>query len=418
MGGNDAIGDAGTVALAAALRLAIITDNRNAIGNDDTVLDELDLSSCNVGDAGAEALALALSSNPGCLLRLNLADNEISDAASKSLARALVEARCGSGVVFEEIILDNNVGIGDEGAVALAEAMAVGAVRSISVRSCGVKAEGCAAFGKALMELANSNRKQSFDDGDGDGGDGDDESSSSSTFRIDLSGNHFGTLKIKKKKGKASLIRDKASTNIKFIGKTLTSAAKRFGSETMGISADSDDDEEAIMGGLIEEDDEEGMDDTKLQSCGGLAFAGEILSNGDGSNSSSSRKIGSGRPLKISIGMRQCRLDNGAIDALSACIVGAKTNNCDITVDASMNSAEDNAVNALMKRRNATTKEDSRLLASMARRHMDFLDRIADARQRQSEAADAAMGGGFFDDEEEDDLYGVGFDYDPYDDFD
>eukprot|EP00585_Thalassiosira_rotula_P000599 CAMPEP_0196161862 /NCGR_PEP_ID=MMETSP0910-20130528/47548_1 /TAXON_ID=49265 /ORGANISM="Thalassiosira rotula, Strain GSO102" /LENGTH=185 /DNA_ID=CAMNT_0041426807 /DNA_START=96 /DNA_END=653 /DNA_ORIENTATION=+ len=185
----------------------------------------------------------------------------------------------------------------------------------------------------------------------------------------------------------------------------------------MGISADSDDDEEAIMGGLIEEEDEEGMDDAKLQSCGGLAFAGEILSSSDGSNSSSSRKKGSARPLKINIGMRQCRLDNGAIDALSACIVGAKKDDCDIAVDVSMNSAEGNVVDALMKRGSAA-KKDSRLLGSMARRHMDFLDRIADARQRQSEAADAAMGGGFFDEEEEDDLYGVGFDYDPYDDFD
>ena len=61
-------------------------------------------------------------------------------------------------------------------------------------------------------------------------------------------------------------------------------------------------------------------------------------------------------------------------------------------------------------------EKDSKILASKAERHLDFLDRIADARQRQMEAAEtaAARVGSFFDDE--DDFYDLGFDYDSYDD--
>jgi len=85
-------------------------------------------------------------------------------------------------------------------------------------------------------------------------------------------------------------------------------------------------------------------------------------------------------------------------------------------MDVSMNSAEEEVVDALIN-----AEKDSKLLKKMAERHMDLLDRIADARQRQLEAAETASSrvhdlGGTFDDE--DDFYDEGFDYDPYDDFD
>jgi len=340
---------------------------------------------------GAEALALALSSNPGCLIRLDLSNNKISDSGSKALGRALVIARHSSGAVFEEIILDNNQ-ISDEGAEALAEAMALGAVKSISLRSCSVRAQGSAAFGRALASLASRPRK------------------SEEHYHIDLSGNHFGTRKLKKKKGamySANLIRDKASTNIKFIGKTLKGAAKRFGAETMGITADSDDDEE-IMGGLIEEEEEEEADGDVLQACGGMAFVGEILRS-DMHSSQSRNAVNS---PKISIGMRQCCLEQGAIDALSAVVVGATE--CTMSVDVAMNSLADNVVNALKR-----ADKDSKLLASMAQRHTNFLDRITDARRRQLAAAEAAavqvqeLGGSLFDDD--DHFYDAGFDSDDFD---
>lgn len=63
------------MASSAAFRMAISDSSNNT--NDDTlpVMEELDISSCSVGDVGVEAIALAISSNPGCLLRLDLSNN-------------------------------------------------------------------------------------------------------------------------------------------------------------------------------------------------------------------------------------------------------------------------------------------------------------------------------------------------------
>lgn len=372
IGGNNAIGDAGTVALAAALRMGMGGESGSHV-----VLEEIDLSSCNVGDAGAEALALAIASNPDCLRRLDLSNNKITDAGARALGRAFVDARHGSGVVFEKIILDNNVGICDNGAAALAEALGCGAVKSVSLRSCSVQAQGAASFGRSLVSLVNLADR-------------------SGLFCLDISGNHFGNRKIAKKKGAANLIRDRASTNIKFIGKTLKGAAKRFGSETMGITADSDDDEE-VMGGLVD-DDSGGIIGDKIQACGGHAFAGELII----SNPPTKEKLPAS-PLKISVGMRQCLLDDGAIDALSASIVAAKK--CELSVDVSMNLIDDAIVDELLY-----PKRDSEVLALMAERHMGYMDRLSDARERQLEAAEAAATrspnfDSLFDDEEFSDEY-------------
>ena len=383
IGGNTAIADAGCVAIAAALRMAIVNNDSNH------VLEELDLSSCDVGDAGAEALALAISSNPGCLCRLNLSNNKISNAGVKALGRALIDAGR-MGCVFDEIILDNN-DVSDDGARVLADALACGSVKSMSLRSCkALQAPGASAFGQAIMSLANRNN--------------------CGEFKLDLSGNHFGTRTVKKKKG-AAKYSAKATTSIKFIGKTLTSAAKRFSSDAMGLTADSDDDEE-VMGGLVEEED---IDENKIQACGGHAFAGEILRSDQ-----HHMLYHGGQPqpknnekASISVGMRQCFLDDGAIDALAASIVAAT--NCKLSVDIAMNAVEEKVVEALMGK-----ESDSKSLSIMAKRHMDFLDRLADSRQRQMEAAEAAtssfnhdLGGSFFDDE---DVYDAGSD-DQYDDF-
>lgn len=150
----------------------------------------------------------------------------------------------------------------------------------------------------------------------------------------------------------------------------------------MGITVDSDDDEE-IMGGLLEDVEEE--IDNKLLSCGGLAFAGELIN-------SARTKVAVSR-VKISVGMRQCSLDDGAVDALSASVVGA--GNYELSIDVSMNSAEDSIVHDLMD-----AKQDSEVLAKMAKRHADFMDRVANARQRQSASESGIIFGSFFDDEE------------------
>jgi hypothetical protein len=177
IGGNSAIGDAGTVALAAALRMAMGSESGSKV-----VLEELDLSSCNVGDAGAEALAIAIALNPDCLRRLNLSNNKITNAGARAIGMALVDACLRSGVAFEEIILDGNIGISDDGAAALAEALGIGAVKSLSLRSCSFQAQGATVFGRSMVSLINSGN--------------------SGHFSLDLSGNHFGNRKIAKKKGR------------------------------------------------------------------------------------------------------------------------------------------------------------------------------------------------------------------------
>lgn len=364
IGGNTAIGDAGTVALAAALRMAKGSESGSKV-----VLEELDLSSCSVDDAGAEALALAISSNPNCLRRLNLSNNKITNAGARAIGMALMDARLRSGVAFEEIILDGNVGISDDGAAALADAFGKGAVKSLSLRSCSFQAQGAAMFGRSLASLINRDN--------------------SGHFSLDLSGNHFGNRKIAKKKGTATRIRDSASTNMKFIGKTLKGAAKQFGSEAMGITADSDDDEE-VMGGLIEEDDYDGINEEKVGACGGHAFASELLSNIQPTQK---------KDTTISVGMRQCLLDSAASDALSSSIVATK--NCKLLFDVSMNGVDDATVEELLHH-----KRDSTAMASMAECHMDYMDTLVNARERQREAAEAASRNqnfaSFINDEEED----------------
>ena len=112
-------------------------------GGDGTIMEELDLSSCNIGDVGAEAIALALACNPSSLKRLDLSSNKITDVGAIALGRALIESReRTSSFALEQIILDNNGGIGDDGAAVLAKAVSSGAVRSIHLRSCSIRAEG------------------------------------------------------------------------------------------------------------------------------------------------------------------------------------------------------------------------------------------------------------------------------------
>ena len=164
----------------------------------------------------------------------------------------------------------------------------------------------------------------------------------------------------------------------------------------MGITADSDDDEE-VMGGLVD-DDSGGIIGDKIQACGGHAFAGELII----SNPPTKEKLPAS-PLKISVGMRQCLLDDGAIDALSASIVAAKK--CELSVDVSMNLIDDAIVDELLY-----PKRDSEVLALMAERHMGYMDRLSDARERQLEAAEAAATrspnfDSLFDDEEFSDEY-------------
>ncbi|KAL7520861.1 hypothetical protein ACHAWX_006291, partial [Stephanocyclus meneghinianus] len=419
IGGNQAIGDQGVVAIAAALRLAVPNWDGEVDVKDDNciqhnLLEELDLSSCNVGDAGAEALALALAFNPRCLSKLDLSNNQITDVGAKTIGRALVEAhqinllrRGRSNFVLEEIVLDNNVQIGDGGAIAFAEAITCGAIRSISLRSCSIKAGGAAAFGKAISSL--SKQRSSLHD-------------RSIQLHVDLSGNAFGIKSAKKKKGaaySAGLLRDKASSHISYIGKTLQKGWKeglKGAGVSIGVTVESDDDDEklSVMGGLIDTEDD--REDEKLfeatARCGARSFSAEILKGENGGQIVHEEEAGQ---LSVSVAMRRCSLDDGAIDALSAAVTDMmKNSGSRLVIDVSMNSVEPRTMAALLREEN-----EEKLLLFMAKRHMTALAVMNEARERAALAAEASMAradmegkfGGFLFNED-----GIDSEFDQYDD--
>eukprot|EP00985_Skeletonema_marinoi_P018309 scaffold10205_cov215-Skeletonema_marinoi.AAC.12 len=376
IGGNPAIGDAGAVALAAAFRMAASDDNN---GDNGVIMEELDLSSCNIGDVGAEAISLALACNPSSLKRLDLSNNKITDVGAIALGRALIESReRTSGFALDQIILDNNALIGDDGAAALAKAVSAGAVRSVHLRSCSIRAEGAAEFGKALIEIVKHSKTRQFQ---------------SAQIEIDMSGNHFGISKPKKKKGaaySASLLRDKASSNIKFIGKSLQSRIK--GGFGMGLTtAESDDDEEEmgnVMGEILSDDEDvEEFDSDRLKAiarCGARLFSSEIINRASDSSVQAKQTNDDAR-LQIMVGMRQCCLDDGAIDALAAAKVGARKSGTILSIDITMNAGVDDATKAALK-----GDEEEELLSSIAERHSNEMKRILEAQERREAAAEVA----------------------------
>jgi hypothetical protein len=357
IGGNPAIGDAGAVAIAAAFRMAISDDNTDGSA---LIMEELDLSSCNIGDVGAEAIALALACNPSSLKKLDLSNNKITDVGAIALARALLESReRTSGVALEQIILDNNVGIGDDGAAALAKAVSAGVVSSVHIRSCSICAEGAAAFGKAVKEMAKQIGTQQF-----------------CSTQVDIYS--------------ASFLRDKASSNIKFIGRSLQSRLKGSGFGLGLTTAESDDDEEDfgnIVGEDLSDDEEdvEEIDSDRIKAiarCGARSFSGEIL----GPNCDDATQVNDSMMLQISIGMRQCFLDNGAIDSLAAAILSMRKVGAFMSVDVNMNADVDDLTRAALR----GDDEEEVLLSSCSERYMNEVKRVLDAEERRQAAAEVA----------------------------
>ena len=353
LSGNELIGDAGTAALAAALRTA----PRSSC----PLLEVLDLSNCAISDAGCEALAMAIRDNPGCVQNLDLSNNRITDDGAVSLGLAA------SPNALLNIDLSNNKGVTDRGVSALAAGMERGAIRSLVVRSCSIQADGAGALGKALCTLASS---KNTDNGDGE-------------YYIDLSGNMLGTVQVKKHKGSAGLLKSKASATVEadmgFLGKKLRSGLKEAGIGNF-VSAESDDDEEEFLG------DDGGDVDGVAEAggkCGARAFSDAII--GDDGDSGPERTSQSGR-TKCIVGMRHCFLDERAADALAAAIIRARdAYNLGLSVDSVMNAALDDDVVATLG-----DTEDEEMLSEMAQRYFGVLEALRIARQRAREAAEAA----------------------------
>jgi len=403
---NHDIGDAGCAAIAAALRLVNL--KRHDMPNDDTsqfVLDSLDLSSCNIGDAGAEALALALESGPHCIDNLILSHNRITDAGALAIARALHSCRKNNishnRTLVTTLDMSGNPGIGDKGASAIATCLSTKCLSVISLRSCSVQADGASAFSRAILSLAKGNLN-----------------GNTLEVQIDISGNAFGTHKsIKKISGtSASALSAKATkTSRKYIGifgKRLSSGLKEVAgvdiASLLGRSTvESDDEMEEMMdepsygleNGRFEGDSD--IDEEKLETedqarhaasagrCGARSFADPFLNATSQSEVLSSGKSDS---LHCTIGMRKCLLDAGALDALAAAMVQGKEKfGISFSIDVSMNDhdLDHMSTRALMTGLENDSATNQRL-SEMAQRYQKAVEALQRAQVRAAEAA-AAM---------------------------
>ena len=366
LSGNDGIGDGGTAALAAALKTAskfgsTLEKNEDGLDDDDdssfmlSILDTLDLSACGVGDAGVGALAMAIESNPGCVTRLDLSNNAISDDGAIALSKGLIAGyrKSNKFISVDCIDLSNNVDIGDEGAKALFDAVECGAVRSLSLRSCSIKWRGASALGDALGRMISSSS-------DSDEGSSDEPRT---TVEVDISGNHIGK---KAKKTKQS-VSTNMMNNLSFIGKRLKSGLKDVGlSNIAGSSLESDDESELMdsMGGDLADNQ------SSNSRCGGCVLYESLSQELDADS-----KINGDAKLMFRLGVRMCNFDEQGIDALcAACVLAGDSANVRLCIDYSMNgeAIDDEDVMREMIQGNYLDGK----LRDVSEKHLDAMDRF------------------------------------------
>lgn len=334
MSGNPKIGDAGTAAIAAALRTIGATFSPRDSRQKYYILQVLDLSSCNIGDAGIEALALALSDGNYIVEHLDLSNNDVSDHGAALIANALLkttrrgrksrrmEDNVEGNTGLCSLCLDNNPKIGDSGATALAACIAVGSLKKLSLRSCSIQAQGVTAFSKALIELSSTPSPMLLD----------------GSIHLDFSGNKFGIFKPhRKKKTATSSISDFAATRAAYFSQKLTSTlagVRRSGTVFLGDgSTDSDAEEDNDMVSMTDMGKNMNARIRSTSSpCGARSFADPFVTN---ASTTSVPRF----PTPCFIGMRHCALDHGAIDALAAAVLHAKEYyRLNLSVDISLNS--------------------------------------------------------------------------------
>jgi Leucine Rich repeat len=394
LSGNGAMGDAGAAALAAALRTLVRRHKPQSSSSSATspavVLETLDLSSCGIGDVGAEALAVALESHrsarndPVLLIRrLNLSHNRISSIGATALGRALqiptTQGSSGSATptadAFSDVVLlgldlSDNKDVGDKGAAGIAGAVASGRLPCVSMRSCNVYADGAASFGKALRRAAVA--------------------STYDVVEIDLSGNPLGVLRGKKKedgKYSASRLKSKASATaasyvsqgMSFLRKNLKDVGVDVAPLLGGTSAESDDEEEKNSEDSVDDD----YDPSKGR-CGAKAMANAFI---EASEEDYGPLQGTPTLTRVRLELRHCYFDHSAADALAAMLVTARSKlNVDFDFDVSLNAILEEEMVSALEGDNA----NEHLLVEMAERHQDALDALKEARARATHASAAA----------------------------
>jgi Leucine Rich repeat len=404
---NPGIGNAGTAALAAAIRRSLQSFHSHPNQTFPAMLlQTLDLSACNIGDIGANALALALedaTTGTGTVVapigRLILSHNQITDQGALSLGRAIQQMYAhhhqsilAGALPKIAIDLSDNPGITDRGLATLLDAVARGLVSELIVRSCSIHADGAELVGTALRQWSNRFVDSSPSD------DCDEEE----TVTIDLSGNPLGLLRGKSKDTagsansggySASLIKSKATaTASAYMTQGLSFLKRGLGASGL-TTVESDDEEEkmeedATDGGL---GDGEKSDNLR---CGFKALANAFIGRGDRAETiSNTRSVAGGSPIsrqKICLGLRRTFCDTAGADALAAMVqslqdddkVDSRANGV-VTFDLSLELnpiLEDEMIAAL-----CGTNSD--LLAEMAERHSDAMDVLVQAQERAAARA-------------------------------
>mmetsp|Transcript_15041 Transcript_15041/g.17169 ORF Transcript_15041/g.17169 Transcript_15041/m.17169 type:complete len:701 (+) Transcript_15041:104-2206(+) len=396
MSGNP-ISDEGATALAAALKVTSRTQNL-------PVIHTLDISSCHVGDVGAEALAYAIAGNPGCVKSLDLSNNRITDRGAKALGKALILSYKKLKDPMESLFLSNNDDIGDDGAASLFEAIESGALKCLSLRSCSIRADGASALGKTLAKLISQTKNKNISD-----------------ISIDMSGNKLGTHVTKKKKGYSAYLDSMNSISQKGFG-LFKSGLKDF-VDFGGSSLESDDE--------AEEEDDSLKENEKHQistKCGAILLYDSFVESIEATEDKEKNVENSG--IRISLGLRMCNFDKPAFDAMAALsvYVEEKYHKAPISFDCTMNREIDNDVEDALAC-GKVGRARSSLLDIMANRHHAALE----ARRRAVEArkAENRLNGLFNDDYDDEDydydsndsedflssIFSGGSDYDAYDQY-
>ena len=280
------------------------------------VLNTLDLSSCGVADMGVRTLAIAIEGSPGCVSNLILCNNIITDEGAIDLANGIIAGykKSNNKCRIQSLDLSNNAGIGDDGAMALFEAVELGALCSLSLRSCSIKWQGFAGLGSTFGRMFSSRNNHH---------------APLESIEIDLSGNVLGKKeKKKKKKGLSSAVSTNMMNSMNFIGKRLKSGLKDVGiNNIVGSSSLESDDEAEDMDSI----GSELAEDQSSSRCGACEFYDSLGADLETKSTSDSN-------LRICLGLRMCNLDEDGINALgAACVLLGDSTKSKLCVDCTMN---------------------------------------------------------------------------------
>ena len=374
LSGNPDISDVGVATIVAALKDSTFS---NA-----TSFKILDISSCEIGDIGAESLSEIFSITP-CAEHIDISNNKISDTGAIAIGRALSSClNKNRKTILKSLNLSGNKGISDTGIQELARAIETRSISYLDVSSCSIRADGTAALGEAIKTLAVSSDRSQLD---------------GTIIQVDISGNQLVLDSSKKSTFSAKAATESATIAFNFIGKRIKSGLKEYAgidvTDIMGngerTTIESDDEVESSM------DIEGGESSFQSSRCGIRSFVDSIIGNNATNDDSSEEKYET--LFNFKLGMRQCAVDQNAVNALAALVVYARKHlGIVFSIDLSMNNKVTPDIVEEFANFNGTSSSE---LKTCAERHFDVLKVLRDARERSFQATSISSFNGFENDE-------------------